>query len=133
MIEHHVSVRVRIIIGGLWFATLNVMVLTAYLTRSSFADVKGLGGVFIVGSCVLVIAVTCGLLRSAFVLGLTACAAGFLGSMVAWNVLHDESSTAALGVIAPAIVSGLVAFVGIALDVLVSAKRTHSPEEAPTP
>ena len=53
--------------------------------------------------------------------------------MVAWYVLHDESSTAALGVIAPAITSGVVTFVGIAVDVLVSPRRTRSPEETRTP
>jgi hypothetical protein len=121
------------IIAGLWFAALTTTVVTAYVTRSTFADVNGLGGVFIVGSCLLVIGVASGLFRSAFLLGLTALAAGFLGAMVAWNVLHDESSTAALGVIAPAITSGVVAFVGIAIDVLVTARRTHSPEESSTP
>ena len=127
------SVRVRIIIGGLWLATLIVTVATAYVTRSTFAEMNGFGGVFIVGSCALVIAVTCGLLRSPVVLGVTAVVAGPLGSMVAWNVLHDESSTAALGVLAPAMASGLAALVGVGVDVFVSTRRTRSPEDTPTP
>jgi hypothetical protein len=34
-------------------------------------------------------------------------------SIVAWDVLHDESSTAALGVIMPPMLTAFVALVGV--------------------
>jgi hypothetical protein len=122
-----VLVRARLIVGGLWLTTIVVTVVAAYGTRSTFAEVNGLGGVLIVGSCCFVVVVTSALIRSALVLGAAGLVAACIGSMVAWNVLHDQSSTAALGVIAPAVASGLVAFVGIGVDAIANARRTHSP------
>jgi hypothetical protein len=100
-------------IGIIWVAAVLVTVLTAFASRSRFADVNPVGGAFIVVGCAVVAALSVGLIRSPVVLGVTAIVAAVLGSAVAWEVLHDESSTAALGVIVPPMLTAFVAFVGV--------------------
>jgi hypothetical protein len=112
-------VRQRLAIGVIWVATVFITVVTGFATGSRFADVNPAGGVFIVVGCALVAALSIGLIRSPLVLGVTAIVAAVLACAVAWAVLHDESSTAALGVIVPPMLTSFVAFV----DVLVTRTR----------
>jgi hypothetical protein len=112
-IGHALGVGQRLTIGVIWVAAVLVTVLTAFATRSRFADVNPVGGGFIVVGCAVVAALTVGLIRSPLVLGATAIVAAALASAVAWGVLHDESSTAALGVIVPPMLTAFVAFVGV--------------------
>jgi hypothetical protein len=112
-IGHALGVTERLTIGAIWVAAVLVTVLTAFVTRSRFADVNRLGGGFIVVGCAVVASVTVGLIRSPFVLRVTAIVAAMSASIVAWDVLHDESSTAALGVIMPPMLTAFVALVGV--------------------
>jgi hypothetical protein len=107
------GVSKRLTIGIVWVAAVLVTVLTAFATRSRFADVKPVGGVFIVFGCAVVAAISVALIRSPVVLGATAVVAAALASRVAWGVLHEESSTAALGVMVPPMLTAFVAFVGV--------------------
>ncbi|MDQ1477759.1 MAG: hypothetical protein QOE62_2988 [Actinomycetota bacterium] len=116
----------RLIIGVIWVTAVLVTVLTAYVTRSHFADVNPVGGVFIVVGCAVVASVSVGLIRSPLVLGVTAIVAAVWASIVAWGVLHDESSTAALGVIAPPMFSAFVGLLGIGVSSLARTSRGAS-------
>jgi len=117
--------RLRVTIGAIWLAAIVATIVTAFATRSSFAEVNPFGGVFIVVGCAIGIGVAVVLIRSPIVLAVTAVAGAFFASQVAWTVLHDESSTAALGVIVPPFVNGIAALVGAGLGAVVE-RRRHS-------
>jgi hypothetical protein len=112
-IGHALDVSQRLAIGVIWVATVLITVVTAFATRSGFADVNPAGGAFIVVGCAVVAALSIGLIRSPLVLGVTAIVAAVLACAVAWGVLHDDSSTAAIGVIVPPMLTAFVAFVGV--------------------
>jgi len=103
-------------IVALWICIVAATVVSPYATRSTFAEVDALGGVVIVIGCAAVALVTLPLVRRLVVLALTAGVAAILTSTIAWAVLHDESSTAAIGVLMPPFVSAGIAIIGIAVN-----------------
>ncbi len=113
----------RLVIGAIWVGAVLATVATGFATRSQFAEVNPIGGAFIVVGCAVVVAVTVGLVRSPLVLLVTAVVAGVWASIFAWGVVHDESSTAALGVIGPPMLSAVVATVGIGISALIRTGR----------
>jgi hypothetical protein len=114
---------VRVTIGAVWLFAVAAIVTIAFATRSSFAEVNPLGGVFIVVGCAVGIGIGVALIRSPVVLAITALVGAFFASQIAWGVLHDEHSTAAIGVIVPPFVNGVVAFVGAGLGAAVEHRR----------
>jgi hypothetical protein len=106
----------RLIIATIWLAVVTAIVVTAFATRSSFAEVNPLGGVFIVVGCAIGIGIAVALIESPLRLAIAAVAGALFASQVAWGVLHDEHSTAAIGVIVPPFVNGIVAVLGAGID-----------------
>ena len=119
-LRHHATVRARLLVAVLWIATIAATVLVAFTTRSEFAEVNPGGGTFIVVSCGAIAGVSAWRIRDMRVLWVTAAIAAIIASFVAWSVLRDESSTAAIGVLGPPFLSGCVAFIGS----LISAARS---------
>jgi hypothetical protein len=116
----------RVAIGLTWIGIVVVTIGAAFATRSRFAEVNGLGGFFIVVGCSFVALVSTFLVRRPMVLILVGTVAAAAGLVSAWSVLHDESSTAALGVFAPPLLSGVVAAIGIGIGALAGAWRTDT-------
>jgi hypothetical protein len=117
----------RATIGALWLAAVAAIVVIAFTTRSSFAEVNPLGGVFIVVGCAVGVGIAVALIRSPVVLAITAAAGALFASQVAWSILHDEHSTAAVGVIAPPFMNGIVAVLGVGLGAVVEYRRRSVP------
>ncbi len=103
----------RLVIVAAWIGTVTLTVLVAFATRSAAADVNPVGGVFIIVGCAVVAGVCAALMRPVVIFGAVAAIGTTVGALLAWNVLHDESSTAAIGVISPPVIDALVAFVGL--------------------
>ncbi len=103
----------RLMIVAAWIGTVTLTVLIAFATRSQSADVSPLGGVFIIAGCALVAGLCAALMRPVVIFCAVAAIATTVGALLAWNVLHDESSTAGIGVISPPMIDALVAFVGL--------------------
>jgi hypothetical protein len=117
----------RATIGTIWLAAVAAIVAIAFATRSSSAEVNPLGGVFIVVGCAVGNGLAVALIRSRVVLAITAVAGAFFASQIAWGVLHNDHSTAAVGVIAPPFVNGVVAVVGVALGAAIENRHASVP------
>lgn len=120
----------RIVIVAAWIGTVALTVLIAFATRSHAADVNPLGGLFIIAGCAVVAGVCAALMRPVVIFGAVAAIATTVGALLAWNVLHDESSTAAIGVVSPPVIDALIAFVG--LRITATNDRTPTTRHPPT-
>lgn len=98
-----------------WLAALVVVVGIAMATRSDFAGTNGSAGPTIVGLTVPAILLATWRLREPLIASLTVLAAATVSCVVAWSVLHDESSTAAIGVPAPGIYAAFLVVIGVAI------------------
>lgn len=115
----------RLVIVAAWIVTVTVTVLIAFATRSHFAEVNAIGGVFIVAGCAAVAGLSAALMRPVVIFGAVAAIGTTVGSLLAWNVLHDESSTAAIGVITPPMIDAFVAFVGLGIATMSERTRVR--------
>jgi hypothetical protein len=111
---------------ALWICTVASTVLCEYVTRSTNAQVNAFGGALIVVTCTAAALIACASVRLFTALVITASLAAILASTIAWAVLHDASSTAALGVISPGIVSAVVTIAGVALSTLIERRRPRA-------
>jgi hypothetical protein len=119
------TMTTRLVIVAAWIVTVTVTVLIAFATRSHFAEVNPIGGVFIVAGCAAVAGILAALMRPVVIFGAVAAIATTVGSLLAWNVLHDESSTAAIGVIGPPLIDAFIAFVGLGIAAVSDRSRAR--------
>ena len=103
-------------LGCGWLAALSVVVGIATETRSDRAGTNGSAGAAIVVMTVPVVLLAAWLLREPVAAFLTFSVAATFSCWIAWDVLHDGSSIAAVGVPGPAVIGAFVVVIGIALQ-----------------
>jgi hypothetical protein len=109
--------RVTAIALGLgWLAALTGLVVVANATRSAFAGTNSGAAPTIVALTAPAILLAAWRLHDPLIAWLTIVAAATVSCVLAWNVLHDEHSTAAIGIPYPAVCAGFVVLVGIAIQ-----------------
>jgi hypothetical protein len=104
------------VLGLGWFVALIAVVGIALGTRSEAAGTNDASGPTIVVLTVPVILLAAWRLRHPLITWLTIGAAGSVSCVLAWNVLHDTHSTAAIGIPYVPVCAGFLVLVGIAIQ-----------------
>jgi hypothetical protein len=103
-------------LGLAWFAALTVAAGVANTTRSDFAGTNDSAAPTIVALTTPAILLAVWRLRDPLIAAITMAAAGTVSCLLAWNVLHDEHSTAAIGIPYVPVCAGFLVLVGIAIQ-----------------
>jgi hypothetical protein len=107
---------IAMLFGIVWLAVLAAVVADTLASRSEFAGTQDSAGPAMVVLVLPAVVASVAMLRHRVVAPLTFLTAAAASCLLAANILNDQSSTAAIGVLAAPMWTTLVVIAGIALD-----------------